>query len=135
MALPISRRPRLRVSSGAAPMRFLHDLRHGLRACARTPALTAICVLSIAFGTGANVAIFSMADALLLRPLPLPRPSDVVTVGSKVLRGTFYRTAASYRDFLDIRGRATTFAGLAAYLYRPVAIAARAGDAPRVRFV
>jgi putative ABC transport system permease protein len=116
-------------------MRLLQDLRHGIRAFARNPALAAICVISIAFGTGANVAIFSLADALLLRPLPVPQPSGVLTVGSKVLRGTFYRTVASYRDFQDIRDRATTFQGLTAYLYRPVAIAPRAADPPRVRLI
>lgn len=116
-------------------MRVLQDLRHGIRAFARNPALAAICVISMAFGTGANVAIFSLADALLLRPLPVPQPSDVLTVGSKVLRGTFYRTSASYRDFQDIRDRATGFQGLAAYLYRPVAIAPRAIDPPHVRLI
>src|SRR5262245_45925694 len=58
--------------------RFLQDLRHGGRMFARNPGLSVICILSIAFGTGANVAIFSMADALILRPLPVPQPSEVV---------------------------------------------------------
>jgi putative ABC transport system permease protein len=114
---------------------LLQDLRHGGRVLARTPALTAICIISIAFGTGANVAIFSMADALLLRPLPVPRPSDVLTVGSKVLRGTFYRNVASYRDYEDIRTRTQTFAGLAAYTYDLAAVAPRPSDPPRIRFV
>src|SRR5262245_60357079 len=60
--------------------RLWQDLRHGARMFARTPALTAICIVSIAFGTGANVAMFSFTDALLLRPLPVPRPSALVTV-------------------------------------------------------
>src|SRR5258707_199055 len=47
--------------------RFWHDLRYGARVFARNPSLTLISVVSIAFGTGANVAIFSMTDALLLR--------------------------------------------------------------------
>src|SRR5262245_36802217 len=119
----------------ARSMRVLQDLRHGFRAFARNPALTAICVISIALGTGANVAIFSFADAILLRPLPVVEPSDVVTIGSKVLRGTFYRTVASYRDFEDIRGRATSFTGITALVYRPVAIAPRASDPPRVRLI
>src|SRR4029078_1723546 len=123
---------RERVYIEARSMRFLQDLRHGLRAFARNPALTAISVISIAFGTGAHVAIFSMADAMLLRPLPIPHPSDVVTIGSKVLRGTFTRTATSYPDFQDVRERAASFAGMTAYLYRPVAIAPRASDPPRV---
>ncbi len=114
---------------------FLQDLRHGIRMLLRTPALSAICIVSIAFGTGANVAIFSMADAILLRPLPLPQPAGVLTVGSKVMRGAFYHTVASWRDYLDIRDRARTFSGLAAYTYDTAAIAPRAGDPPRVRFV
>src|SRR5689334_20460919 len=86
--------------------RAWQDVRHGARMFARNPALTAICIVSIAFGTGANVAMFSMVDALLLRPLPVPRASGVVTVGSKVLRGSFVRTVESYQNFLDIRERA-----------------------------
>jgi predicted permease len=114
---------------------FLQDLRHAIRMLLRTPALSAICIVSIAFGTGANVAIFSMADAILLRPLPVPQPSDVLTVGNKVMRGAFYHTVASWRDYLDIRDRASTFTGLAAYTYDTAAIAPRAGDPPRVRYV
>ena len=75
--------------------RLWQDLRHGARISAKNPALTAIAIISIAFGTGANVAIFSMADTLLLRPLPVPRPSDLVSIGSRVRNGPFYRTATS----------------------------------------
>jgi len=113
----------------------LQDLRHGIRMLQRTPALSLICIVSIAFGTGANVAIFSMADALLLRPLSVPHPSEVLTVGTKALRGTFYRTVTSYRDYLDIRDRASSLAGLAAYTYETAAIAPRPADPPRVRFL
>ena len=114
--------------------RFWQDLRYGLRGFVRNPALTAICIISIAFGSGANVAIFSMADALLLRPLPVRQPDEIVTIGSRVLRGTVYQNYASYPDYLDIRDRVTTLDGLAAYEYMPVAISPRAGDAPRIRF-
>ena len=113
--------------------RLWQDLRHGARMFARTPALTAICIVSIAFGTGANVAMFSYTDALLLRPLPVPQSSAVVTVGTRVLRGTWYRNVASYPDFVDIRDRATSFDGLAAYTYETVAIAPPSGDPPRMR--
>ncbi len=114
--------------------RFWQDLRHGARVFLRNPSLTIISVVSIAFGTGANVAIFSMTDALLLRPLPVQRPEEILTVGSKVLHGVLYQNYASYRDYLDIRERSKSFDGLAAYNYEVVAIAARAGDTPRVRF-
>ena len=53
------------------------DVRYGCRMLARAPGFTAIAVLSLAVGIGANCAIFSFADALLLRPLPVARPGDV----------------------------------------------------------
>jgi predicted permease len=114
--------------------RFLQDLRHGARVFARNPSLTLISVVSIAFGTGANVAIFSMTDALLLRPLPVQRPGEILTVGSKVLHGVIPQNYASYREYLDICERTKSFDGLVAYSYEVVAIAPRAGDTPRVRF-
>jgi putative ABC transport system permease protein len=110
------------------------DLRHGVRLFARNPALTAICIVSIAFGTGANVAMFSMVDALLLRPLPIARPSSIVTVGTKVLRGTWYKNVESYRNFLDVRDRARSFAGLTAYTYETLAVATHAGEPSRMRY-
>ena len=114
--------------------RLWHDVRYGARILARNPALTAIAVISIAFGTGANVAIFSLADALLLRPLPVQRPSDLLAVGSRVRHGTRYQTYASYPDYLDIRDRAHSFEGLAAYDYEQVGVISRPGEAPRVRY-
>jgi len=59
--------------------RFWRDIRQSLRVFSKNPAFTCIAVLSIAFGTGANVAMFSAADALILRPLPIQRPAEVVT--------------------------------------------------------
>jgi predicted permease len=115
--------------------RLWQDLRHGVRVCARSPALSAIAVLSIALGTGANVAVFSMADALLLRPLPVAEPDALLAVGSRVLRGTHYQSAASFPDYADIRARTTTFDGILAYDHETVAIAHRPGESPRVRFV
>ena len=60
----------------------LQDLRIGARQLARNPGFTLIAVFSLAVGIGANTATFSFADGLMLRPLPLPDPSAVVTVGS-----------------------------------------------------
>jgi predicted permease len=113
--------------------RFWQDLRHAARVCLRNPSLTLISVVSIAFGTGANVAIFSMTDALLLRPLPVQRPDELLTVGSKVLRGIHYQNYASYREYLDLCERTKSFDGLVAYHYETVSIAPRAGATPSVR--
>jgi predicted permease len=114
--------------------RLWQDLRHGIRVFARNPGLTFVAVASIAFGTGANVAIFSVADTLLLRPLPVPHPSEVVSVGSRVRNGPIYRHSASYLDYLDLRDRATSFAGLAAFEYEIASVTVKTGDVPHARF-
>jgi putative ABC transport system permease protein len=75
-----------------------------------------------------------MADALLLRPLPVVRPDQVVTVGSRVLRGTIYQNFASYPDYIDIRDRVHTLSGIAAYDHLPVSLETHAGDGRRIRF-
>ena len=58
------------------------DLRYGARMLARNPVFTLVSVLSLAIGIGANTAVFSFADALLLRPLAVPRAGGLLTVGS-----------------------------------------------------
>jgi putative ABC transport system permease protein len=91
------------------------DLRHAKRMLLKNPGFTFVAVASLAIGIGANSAIFSMADALLLRPLPVLRPSEVVTVGSTSSLASISTVQASYRDYLDFRDRATSFAGMVAY--------------------
>jgi predicted permease len=93
------------------------DVRQGGRVLARAPGFTAVAVLSLAIGIGANCAIFSLADALLLRPLPVARPGEVFTVGSTIAIEALGASslASSYRDYVDIRDRSKSFAGLAAY--------------------
>src|SRR5690349_20642735 len=60
--------------------RIGQDVRYALRTLLRAPAFAAAAVLSLALGIGANVASFSIADALLLRPLPIARPSEVLAI-------------------------------------------------------
>src|ERR1700680_3744745 len=62
--------------------RLWQDLRHGWRMLAKNPGFTTVAVISLAIGIGANSAIFSLADALMLRPLPVLRPGEVVTAGT-----------------------------------------------------
>ena len=58
---------------------LLQDLKHSARTLVKNPGFTSVAIVSIAIGVGANAAMFSMADALVLRPLPVPRPGEVIT--------------------------------------------------------
>src|SRR6185503_7470696 len=98
----------------------------------KNPGFTAIAVVSIAFGTGANVAVFSLADALLLRPLPVLRPSEILTVGTRVERGVATLTVASVPDYIDIRDRTRSFDGLVAFEYVSAAFTVRPDAPPQV---
>lgn len=111
------------------------DLRHSARVLARNPIFTAIAVVSIAFGTGANVAIFSATDAILLRPLPVAHPHELVTIGSREKRGVATVSVASYPDYVDLRERARSFDGLIAFTSRTAAVAVRAGAPSRMRIL
>ncbi len=95
--------------------RLWQDLRYGCRMLAANPGFTLVAVSSLALGIGANCAAFSWADALLLRPLTVARPSEVVTVGSTMSVEGFSRLGASYREYIDIRDRSASFDGLVAF--------------------
>src|SRR2546422_7857388 len=96
-------------------MRLWQDIRYGFRMLAASPGFSTVAVLSLAIGIGANCAVFSFADALLLRPLPVPRPGEVMTVGSTASIQGFSNLVASYRDYVDVRDRSKSFEGLAAF--------------------
>lgn len=80
--------------------RFLRDLRHASRSLRRTPAYTAAAILTLALGIGANTAIFSVLDSVVLKPLPFHEPDRLVIVlhYNPMLK---YATYLSYPDFLD----------------------------------
>jgi predicted permease len=94
--------------------RLWQDTKYGCRMLAANPGFTLVAVCSLALGIGANCAAFSWADALLLRPLTVARPGEVVTVGSAMSVEGFSRVGASYLDYIDIRDRSASFDGLVA---------------------
>ncbi len=59
---------------------FLQDVRHGLRLMAQNSGFAAVAVLTLALGIGANTSIFSLVNAIMLRPLPYPNPDELVMV-------------------------------------------------------
>src|SRR5690349_19302198 len=92
---------------------LLRDLRFAVRMLLKNPGFTLVAVLSLAIGIGANSAMFSLADGLLLRPLPVVRPSEIVSVQGKPPKNSF--GGISYRDYVDYSQRAKSFAGLVAF--------------------
>ena len=111
------------------------DVRYGCRMLAKAPAFTLVAVLSLAVGIGANCAIFSFADGLLLRPLPVARPADVVTVGSTMTLEALGASAleSSYLDYRDVRDRSRSFDGLVAFTYVTAGFASRPGEVPALK--
>src|SRR5262245_7086911 len=92
---------------------FRQDLRYALRQLARSPGFTAIVVLTLALGIGANTAIFRTIDAIVFRPLPFGDAERIVTVWQQN-RSSGDRDFAAPANFLDWRGRSTSFEALAA---------------------
>ena len=92
----------------------LQDLRHGARMLRKNPGFALIAIVSIAIGVGANAAMFSIADGLILRPLPLPRADRLVTVAGTTPLGEIESEGVSYPDYVDLRDRARSFDGLVA---------------------
>ncbi len=101
---------------------MLNDIRYALRSLLRTPSSTSVAVLSIALGVGANCMMFSLADALLLRPLQVKNANAVVSLRSQ-LKGQD-TTDVSYPDFIDYQKKSKSFEGLTAYTLSPFGFAA-----------
>jgi predicted permease len=92
--------------------RFVQDLRYGLRLMARSPGFTAVAVLSLALGIGANTAIFSVFDALLLRTLPVRHPEQLITLTRTDGRRT--GDSISYPMFQNFRNLRQVFSDMSA---------------------
>ncbi|MDQ6808897.1 MAG: ABC transporter permease [Verrucomicrobiota bacterium] len=93
---------------------MLSDLRYALRSLAKTPGFTAIAVVTLALGIGANSAIFSVINTVLLRPLPFAEPEQLVAVWNKAAHEAD-RETASFPDFADLRDQSRTLQGLTAW--------------------
>src|SRR5262245_10864745 len=91
---------------------FRQDVRYALRQLARAPGFTAVAVLTLALGIGANTAIFSAIDAIAFRPLPFADAERIVTVWHQN-RSSGDRDFVAPANFLDWRERSTTFEALA----------------------
>ncbi len=96
---------------------LLQDLRYGLRMLAKNPGISAVAVLSLALGIGANSTVFSIVDQLYLRPWPVKDPARLAVVQTDWPKEPDYH-ASSYPDYLDIRHEVSAFSDLVAYGFR-----------------
>ena len=97
--------------------RLLQDLRYGARTLARNKAFTAIAVLTLALGIGANTAIFSVVNAVLLQPLPYKDPGKVVFLWTTMISQGVPISGSAAPDFREWRKRNRVFSDMAAYSY------------------
>ncbi|HLW55258.1 MAG TPA: ABC transporter permease [Candidatus Angelobacter sp.] len=116
---PTLQTERMRTMDVAGWMETLvNDLRYAGRQFLRSPGFSAIAILSLALGIGANTAIFSVMSAILLRNLPVHDPQQLVTLTDPSVSGMWTgisdgeRAIISYPEFLDLRSRLTTLSGL-----------------------
>src|SRR5262249_56119801 len=98
---------------------LIQDLRYGLRQLRRTPGFTFVAVLTLALGIGANTAIFSILDPLLLRKLPVQRPDELVRIDAAGTLGN----AGAWEAFAfeRLRDNGPLFSGIMAFRALPLA--------------
>ncbi|MFN2398634.1 MAG: ABC transporter permease [Gemmatimonadaceae bacterium] len=108
-----------------------HELLLAIRSLRRSPTFTIVSILSLAVGIGANVAVFSLVNALLIRPLPVREPERLVRIGRVTRDNSF--GSVSFPEYRDLRDGTTAFSELIAH-YPNTAILT-AGDEPRTAWL
>ncbi len=108
---------------------LLRDIRYGTRGLVKRPGFTLIAVAALALGIGANTAIFSLVNAVLVQPLPFDQPDRLVWMWGNVRQGT-NRASVAPLDFVDFRQQNTTFEHFAASFSIPIALNLTGGGEP-----
>ena len=94
---------------------LLQDIRFGLRMLLKSPSVSIVATIALALGIGANTAIFSVVNAVLLRPLPFPDPDSLVALFETDLQRGMQRGSHSYPNFFDIRSQNTVLERVSTY--------------------
>jgi putative ABC transport system permease protein len=113
---------------------LLQDIRYGARMLRKSPVFTLVVIVTLALGIGANTAIFSVINAVLLQPLPFSQPDRVVSIFETSSRLGTDRETLSPANFRDLASQNQVFSSAAVYLRTPGALTGQ-GDATRVRIV
>src|SRR5215510_10641793 len=100
---------------------IVKDIQYGFRNLLKRPSYTAIALITLALGIGANTAIFSLVSTVLLRPLPVSHPEQLVELYGTLHQGADY-TIQSYLNYKDYRDRNSVLSGLLAYRFAPMSL-------------
>jgi putative ABC transport system permease protein len=101
---------------------LIHHLRHALRLLVREPGFSAAAILTLALGVGANIAVFAVVEAVLLRPLPYPDADRLLVLNHRDRRTGLTKEFIAIGDFVDIAARQTTLDALVPYGAGPITI-------------
>ena len=94
---------------------LLRDFQHGIRLARRSPGFASVAILTIAVGIGATSAIFTVVNAVALKPLPYPRSERLVYITSQIQRGGLDKFSIAVPEYLELRERARSYTDIAAY--------------------
>ena len=112
---------------------LLQDLRYGLRMLRRRPGFTIVAVITLALGIGANTAIFSVVDAVLLRPLPYPQAERLVFLWSTMIGQGVPTSGSAMPDYREWRDRSDAFDGLGGFYYGDFNLSSGGSEPERVQ--
>ncbi|MEY2521359.1 MAG: hypothetical protein QOF24_3118, partial [Verrucomicrobiota bacterium] len=107
---------------------MIHEIRLALRSLLKTPGFTAVAVITVALAIGANTAIFSLVNALLIRPLPYKAPQDLVLIWEKFTNQGLDRIPVSAPEYQDYEKLLQSYERIAAFDY--IDLNLTAGDLP-----
>ena len=108
---------------------LIKDIRYAIRGLIKRPGFVAIAVITLALGIGANTAIFSLVNTVLLRSLPVDRPGEIVSVAVRGKDDSM--SAFSYPNYKDFRDRNEVLSGLLVYRFVPLSLS-RSGVNERI---
>lgn len=111
--------------------KLIQDIKYSVRFLLKSRGFTLVAILTLTLGIGANAAIFSLVNAVLVRPLPVQDPDKVVEIFTSSSSGDPW-SRSSYPDYLDLRGQKDSFSGVIAYSNIPLNLSTGGGEAERV---